>query len=367
MRLVALGFRGIPDVEGGIETHAQYLYPLLAHQLEEVHVTARSRYVATDEPYEFENVTVAPLQAGSIGFLENFRHSIASLLYAKRVSADLAHIHGIGPALLLPLAKLLGLRVLVTHHGKDYEAEKWNLVQRWLLRTGEWVAARMADAIVTVSPDLRSHIENRYSRTATFIPNGVPPARLDNGDTVLRELNLQSGRFVIEVARITEHKRQLDLIEAFLARPRNDWKLVIVGNNESGDRYTEAVCAAAERSDHIVLTGFRSGAELAQLYEHAGVFCLPSSYEGMPLAVLEAMSYGIPVLISDIAAHRQFELADCHYHSLGNTRELDGRLSHLMSNAADECLRNSMQATTHRYSWQNIADQTMKVIQSDLG
>ena len=361
-RLVVFGFRGFPNVEGGIETHAENLYPLLAEKLSDIRVVARAGHVASKKNYVYKNVLVVPLRAFSIPALENISHSIIALMYAIYVRADIVHIHGIGPALLTPLARLFGIKVLVTHHGKDYDSEKWNAVQKAALKLGEWVGMKCSNRRIAVSAHLRRHIESRFAVSASHIPNGVNISTVSSGKDVLKELGLEPGKYIIEVARIAEHKRQDHLIESFLALTGlDDWKLVIVGDYSESDDFARKVVAMADRSDRIIMAGYRTGAGLSQIYENAGLFCLPSSYEGMPLAVLEAMSYGIPVVLSDIPAHQELGLDQAHYHKLGDVADLADRLSAQMIKDNDLAYKK-MKAVAIKYDWREIASQTTSVI-----
>jgi glycosyltransferase involved in cell wall biosynthesis len=182
----------------------------------------------------------------------------------------------------------------------------------------------------------------------------------------LDELGLVPGRYVIEVARVTQHKRQHELIEAFRDAGAKDWKLAIVGDVKDAGAYGARVARDAHGSSRVVLTGYRQGTELSQLFQYAGLFVLPSSYEGMPLAVLEAMSHGLPVVLSDIDAHLRFGLDPEHYFPLGDVRALTERLLSFMTHCNIAVVRQTMLSESQGYSWCKIAEQTRSVLLRSL-
>ena len=241
------------------------------------------------------------------------------MLYAGIVRPDVLHIHAIGPAIVTPIARLLGLRVIVTNHGPDYDRDKWGPFPKWVLRTGERLGMRWAHARIAISRVIEQLIEVKYRRDAELIPNGAVPVHLQADAREIERWGLERERYFLHVGRIVAEKRQLDLIEAFArARPAG-WKLVLVGAGTCD--YAREVTAAAQKHG-VVLTGFQQGTTLAQLYTHAGAFVLPSSHEGLPIALLEALSYGLPVLASDIAANLEIGLSRTSYFPLGDVRHL---------------------------------------------
>ncbi len=361
MKLVAMGFRGFPGVEGGIETHAEQLYPRLAEYIDEVHVVTRAEYTDSQVPYRYGKLLMVPLRSGPFRSLETLVHTCKAMHYAIAVRADLLHVHGIGPAVVAPIARLFGIRTLVTHHGKDYDADKWSLLSRLMLHVGERLGMRFADQRITVSKHLSAHVASKFGRETHVIPNGVLLPLTCDDTAVLDELDLQPGRYVIEVARVTEHKRQHELIDAFIGCRLEGWKLVIVGDCPTDD-YGSMVARKAECADGVVLAGFRTGNALSALFQHAGLFVLPSSYEGMPIAVLEALSYGLPVLLSDIPAHRELELGADHYHCVGDVAALRSAIQRFCSPGDIVALREQSQALAARYDWDVIAARTLEVI-----
>jgi glycosyltransferase involved in cell wall biosynthesis len=370
LRVLVLGLRGLPDVEGGIERHAEQLYPLLAKLGCSIEVVVRSPYHPPTKPLEYRGLRLKRLWSPKGGSLETIVHTILGTLYAGMVRPDLLHIHAVGPGLLTPLARLLGLRVVVTHHGPDYDREKWSGFARWVLRMGERMGMRFSNERIAISKTIQDLILERNNRESTLIPNGVNIPEIPNSCARVRSLGLVPERYVLQVSRFVPEKRQLDLIRAFAASAVDGWKLALVGGIDQNDAYTREVIRIAQQNPNIVLTGFQQGLALHELFSHAGLFVLPSSHEGLPIALLEALSFGLPVVASDIAANKELGLATENYFLLGDVNALTERISRFAKDVprAERAARAQTLRTwvAERYNWPTIAGETLAVYQSAM-
>lgn len=363
LRVAMSGLRGFPHVQGGVETHAERLCPLLHDAGCTVDVIVRKPYMPSTKGDTWNGVRFVRLPAPKSKGLEAVVHTFLSVLYAGLVlRPDVLHIQAIGPAIMTPLARLLGLRVVVTHHGPDYDRQKWGRFARWVLHTGESWGMRFAHGRIVISETIRQLVRDKYGLDSELIPNGVTLPDLPETSNTLEHFDLMPGRYVLLVSRLVPEKRHLDLIAAFSAAGLGDWKLVLVGASDHPDEYTRRVLDAAMTTPNVVATGFQTGLALRELYGHAGVFVLPSSHEGLPIAMLEALSYGLPVIASDIPANREVGLDASCYFSLGNVTELAQRLRQFASHPSDIAKREAIrQRVTKKYDWRRVADQTLAV------
>lgn len=365
VRVMVLGIRGMPNVQGGVETHAEHLYSRLSEVGCDIEVIVRSRFVPAQQR-SLGPVRLRRLWAPSQPGLESLVHSLLGVFLAGVSRPDILHIHAIGPAIVTPLARLMGLRVVVTHHGPDYDRDKWGPMARFVLRTGEFCGMRYSTARIAISRVIRELILAKHHRQSALIPNGVEEARLRVETTHLSRLGLQPGRYFLQVARIVPEKRQLDLIQAFSLAKQTGWQLVLVGSGDDGD-YLRAVHAAAELHG-VILTGFQSGEALGELYSHAGAFVLPSSHEGLPIALLEALSYGLSVVASNIPANLEVGLPESSYFELGDIQALATRLIAAVRNNADpEAREQRRRWVLNEYDWDTVAKQTLAVYQGMMG
>jgi glycosyltransferase involved in cell wall biosynthesis len=356
---MVLGVRGIPSIQGGVETHAEQLYSRLAQLGCDVEVLVRTPFAA-NRGQSFGAIRLRRIWSPRKSGYEALVHSLLGVLYAGITRPDVLHIHAIGPAIVTPLARLLGLRVVVTNHGPDYDRDKWGPFAKWVLRTGESFGMRWSHARIAISRVIEQLVRAKYGEECDLIPNGAVPAHLQTDAREIERFGLQPGRYFLQVSRIVPEKRQLDLIHAYAQAGVAGWKLVLVGGAGS-DEYSLNVQQAA-KSAGVILAGFQRGAALAQFYTHAGAFVLPSSHEGLPIALLEALTYGLPVLASNIPANVEVGLAATSYFPVGDTAALAERLTQVASAPHDESARERrMRWVLEHYDWGRIAQQTYEV------
>jgi glycosyltransferase involved in cell wall biosynthesis len=322
-RVLWTGLRGFPGVQGGVETHAEQLCPRLHALGVDVTVLARRCYQLDNTGPVWRGVHFVGLWTPRRKELEAIVHTLLSVLYAGFVSRpDVLHIQAIGPAIWTPLARLLGLHVVVTHHGPDYERQKWGRLAQAVLRLGEASAARFASELIVISRGIQRSVALKYGRVGVLVPNGISPPQSVPDSSALAAFGLEPGRYVLLVSRLVPEKRHLDLIEAFRRAALPGWKLALVGAADHADDYSRRVVDAAGATPAVVMTGFQSGTALETLYAHAGLFVLPSSHEGLPIAMLEALSYGTPVVASDIPANLEVGLPRACHFPLGDVEAL---------------------------------------------
>jgi len=356
------GFRGFPGVQGGIESHVSQLAPRLVAEGHQVTACFRTPYVSRNCGAEWKGVRLCRLWTVRSTYLEALVHSFVCALVAIFRRPELVHIHGIGPALVTPLVRLAGIPVVVTHHGSDYEREKWGRAARAVLRLGEASGMRFASRRIAISQSVGTLVRSKYGRDCDVIPNGVALPELPAMAERVQTLGLVPGRYILTVGRLVAEKRQLDLVRAFAAARPPGWKLVIVGQADHGSGYAQRLLSEAASTKNVVMAGFRTGEDLHQLYAHAGLFVLASSHEGLPIALLEAMSYGIPVLVSDIAANLEVvNDAACAFHA-GDVEELAARIGVATASRPAKLDREpSRRECVLRYGWDAIARQTAAV------
>ena len=362
MKIVVTGTRGIPGIQGGVETHCQELYPLIADEQHEIIVVRRPNYAMDRSVQIYKQVTIKDISAPRSKHLEAFVHTFKAVIYARKVKADIVHIHAVGPALMTPVARLLGMKVVMTHHGPDYDRDKWGRFAKWILRMGERAGVYYANHIIVISEYIRQIIYHQYSakRNITLIHNGVNVPTRVVGTEYLESLDLTEYGYVLAVGRFVKEKNLDQLVEAFTQLSSPSMKLVIAGDADFQDEYAQKLKEVCRKEKNICLTGFIKGDKLAQLYTYAKVFVLPSTHEGLPIALLEAMSYGCPVLASDIPANKEIGLPDeCYFRS--------GDFSNLLHTLKEKIEISQSKRITYDlsfYSWHHIAQQTKEIYDS---
>ena len=362
LRVTMLGMRGFPNVQGGVEKHAEKLACALTELGCHVEAIFRNGYVANDGRATWRNIAITRIWAPRVSGVEAFVHTFLGVVHAAFRRPDILHIHAIGPAVFTPLARALGLRVVVTYHSLNYEHRKWGHVARFVLRLGERAGMAFANGRIAVSEGLAQQMGRSYLVPVSAIPNGIDTPLRVRSTAFLEACGLAPNRYALTVARIDETKRQLDLIAAYARLREPTWKLALVGGADHSSSYARAVAEAARKTPGVVMLGHQSGERLAELYTHARLFVLPSSHEGQPIAVLEAASFGLPVLLSNIPAHRELGLSRARYFQVGDIASLTEHLAFLFAAPVIERFDAAERARlAARHDWHNIAQRTLAV------
>lgn len=358
-----LGLRGIPGIMGGVESHCEELLPRLAQGARTLRfLVIGRRHYAGSRPTIYRNIVVFPVPAPRRQSLETLVSSFLGLLYARRVGARAVHIHAVASGLLAPLARLLGMKVMLTVHGADYERAKWGRLARMVLRLGERVGVRHADAVICVAPSLTRSLQKRYPARAArirYVPNGTAPLEA-HGDAhgLLSRFGLEPRRFLLAVGRIEPGKGFELLIDALRKSGRTE-KLLIAGAAQLGAGYAARLMARTD--EQVMFAGQLAKGDLAHLYANAALFVLPSYHEGLPICALEAGALGCPLLLSDIPGNRDLGLPADHYFRSGDAMSLAQALRGPFERYA---VTPSMFAS---FDWDEVSSRTLAIYRSVLG
>ena len=252
------------------------------------------------------------------------------------------------------------MKVVFTHHGPDYDRDKWGFAAKTILKLGERMGCMFADDVIVISNVIKDIIKKKYNRTKRvhLIYNGVPQPDYCDYPEYFKELGIEKGKYILGMCRFVPEKNLHHLVEAFNRINHGDVKLVLAGDTDFEDEYSLGLKKQA-REVGVVLTGFIKGQKLHSLLTNARCYCLPSSHEGLPIALLEAMSYDLPVVVSDIPANKEVGLNKECYFSCGNISELAERLQKLV----DEDYHKEKYDMA-QYDWDKIAQQVMEVYKS---
>lgn len=367
MKIAMIGQKGIPAGMGGIERHVDELSCRLVKRGYFVTVYNRPWY-AHPKAQSRDGVELVFRPSIRTKHLDAISHTFFCILHAVQHNFDVIHFHGVGPALLSWIPRLFApqIKVVTTFHCIDRRHEKWGGVARSFLLLGEWCTTTFAHEVITVSKTLRTYCFARYKRKSVYIPNGFStfpsPSRTEEIH-ILQSFGLGKGEYVLAVSRLVPHKGLHNLIVAF-SRLQTTQKLVIVGSGHFTQEYEAQLQALAKQDSRIHLLGEQSDCKtLAALYKNAYLFVHPSAADGMPIAVLEAFSYGRAVLAGNIPEIHELIDDEQFLFQAGDVADLENKLASLLSQP--ELLQksgeaNKKKALTH-YSWDTIVQQVEKV------
>ena len=370
LNIVMLGHKRIPSREGGVEIVVEELSTRMVaagHQVTCLnragkHVSGSEFDAAALESYKGVRIRKVPTldKKG----LAAMTASVTGAIVAAFGRYDVVHFHAEGPCAMLWLPKLFGKRCIATIHGLDHQRAKWGRFARAYIMLGEKCAAKFADEIIVLSQGVQQYFMDTYGRETVFIPNGVAKPESREAQKITESFGLKKEEYLLYLGRLVPEKGITYLIDAF-RQVKTDKKLVIAGGSSDTLDFAEGLKAQAAGDERIVFTGFVQGRMLEELYSNAYLYTLPSDLEGMPLSLLEAMSYGNCCVTSDIEECA----AVMQDHGLtfpkGNVEQLRNLLQRLCDDP-EEVKRYQETATgyiTQKYNWDDVVNKTLELYQ----
>ncbi len=368
LHIAMLGHKRIPSREGGVEIVVEELSVRMAALGHLVtcfnrkghHVSGKEFDTAKQTEYKGVRIrSVFTIQKGGLAAMS------ASFFAALKVAFgryDIAHFHAEGPCAMLWLPKLFGKRCIATIHGLDHQRAKWGRFASWYIRFGERCAVRFADEIIVLSENVRQYFEETYGRRTVYIPNGVSRAERIEPEEITEKYGLQKDGYILFLGRLVPEKGLRYLVEAY-KKVKTDKRLVIAGGSSDTAAFEEELRSLAAEDPRILFTGFVQGRLLAELFSNAYLYVLPSDLEGMPLSLLEAMSYGNCCLTSDIPECASVVEEYGVTFGKGDAAELQAKLQQLCDDPARvvQVKSEAAEFICDKYCWSETVEETLKL------
>ncbi len=364
MKIAMIGHKRIPSREGGIEIVVGELSSRMAALGHEVCAYNRkSEHIAGKEytaVNEWQGVKIKWIKTPDSAKLNAVVYSFFATLCACFKKYDVIHFHAEGPCAMLPIAKLFRKRCVATIHGLDWQRAKWGGFATRFLKHGEKCAAKYADEIIVLSKNVQKYFEYTYGRKTVYLPNGIEQPERRNADIIKTKYALDKDDYILFLGRLVPEKGVHYLINAY-KKIDVDKKLVIAGGASHTSEYEITLRNIA--GEDVIFTGFVQGDELRELYSNAYIYCLPSDLEGMPISLLEAMSYGNACLTSNIPECTEVCGDMAEYFKKGDENSLAEKLSALLIDKSriENLKQNSADYIGKKYSWQYTTEKTLEL------
>ena len=368
MRIAMLGHKRIPSREGGVEIVVEELCTRMVKQGHEVTCYSRKGHHVSGENFDkelsasYKGITIKNVFTIDKKGLAAMSASVTDAIAAAFGKYDVIHFHAEGPCAMLWLPKLFGKRCIATIHGLDHQRAKWGKFASTYIMLGEKCAAKYADEIIVLSEGVKQYFQDTYGRETRFIPNGVNRPEIKSAELITEKYGLIKDSYILFLGRLVPEKGIRYLIEAFKG-VNTDKKLVIAGGSSDTNTFADELKELAKDDNRILFTGFVEGQELEELYSNSYIYTLPSDLEGMPLSLLEAMSYGNCCVVSNIAecvevvedkalVFKKSDISDLKdkIQQACDNLELVGRLK---SQAAD--------FICNKYDWDDVVKKTLNL------
>lgn len=367
LNIAMFGHKRIPSREGGVEIVVEELSTRMVKDGHSVTCYNRKGHHVSDSEYDtkklkcFKGVKIKHVFTIDKKGLAAVTSSFFAALRCAFSKADVVHIHAEGPAFMTPVLKLFRKRVVVTVHGLDWQRDKWSegFASKYI-KAGEKAAVKHADEIIVLSERVRQYFKDTYNRDTVFIPNGVGEPEIQSADIIKKDFALQKDDYILFLGRLVPEKGIHLLIDAF-KKVKTDKKLVIVGGTSDTDDYVEKLHKSAKEDRNIIFTGFMQGKALKELFSNSYIYVLPSLLEGMPLSLLEAMSYKNCCVVSDISECTEVVGDKAVITKKGDTDALTDTLQMLCDNKdiVDSYKNTAQKYILEKYNWDDVVTKTL--------
>lgn len=366
MKIAMIGHKRIPSREGGVEIVVEELSTRLVKIGHQVDVYNRrgnnvaDKTIKTNKIKNYKGINIITIPTINKKGLDALIYSFFSSVVASFKKYDCLHYHAEGSCAMLWIPHLFRKKIVVTIHGLDWQRAKWGSFATKYIKFGEKLAAKYADEIIVLSKGVQKYFKETYNRDTNFIPNGVNIPKKKETNIIKEKYNLNGNDYILFLARIVPEKGLHYLIDVY-NQIKTDKKLVIAGGASHTNSYYKEIQEKVNDNKNIIMTGFVQGEELEELYSNCYLYCLPSDIEGMPISLLEAMSYGKNCLISNIEENKQVCGGYGYTFKKGDIRDFKEKLDNLLKEnklIESDILKNYV---TEKYNWGEIIQSTISL------
>lgn len=367
MKISMIGHKRIPSREGGVEIVVEELatrmvklgHDVTCYNRSGKHAMDKKQKLYNDKVYkEVKLKKVFTIDKKGLAAITSSFFGTLKILFSK---TEVVHYHAEGTCVMIPIIKCFSKKkVIATIHGLDWKRAKWKGFATKYIKFGEKMAVKYADEIIVLSKNVQNYFKYKYGRNTIFIPNGVNRPEIIKPKIITEKYGLKKDDYILFLGRIVPEKGTHYLIEAF-KRLKTTKKLVIAGG--ASDTNTYYLQLKEEANNNIIFTGFVQGKELQELYSNAYVYCLPSDLEGMPLSLLEAMSYGNCCVTSNIEECTEVLQDKGVTFKKSSIEDLKDNLQKLCddNNIVENYKENAQNYILNKYNWDDIVEKTILV------
>ena len=373
LKVAMIGHKRIPSREGGIEIVVEELSTRMVKKGIKVTCYNRKGKHALDKSQKVNHIkeykgvklkSVLTIDVKGLAAMTSSFFGAIKILFSKN---NIVHFHAEGPCAMIPIIKFFSKKkIIVTIHGLDWQRAKWGGFATKYIKFGEKMAAKYADEIIVLSENVKMYFKDTYNRETNFIPNGVNKPEIKDANIIKDKINLAKDSYILFLGRLVPEKGIHYLIEAY-NKINTDKKLVIAGGSSDTDTYFNELKEKSKENNNIIFTGFVQGEELEELYSNAYIYVLPSDLEGMPLSLLEAMSYKNCCLTSDIPECKTVMDNNGVTFKKSDVNDLKEKLQYLVDNV-DKVNKYKSEAQEYilkKYNWDDVVDKTIELYKKE--
>jgi len=358
LKIAVIGARGLPATYGGIEKHCEELFSGLARKGHEITVYSRNYYTNYNE---YNGIKIKKINVPNIVGFETLIYSFIAVLYATFSDVNIIHFHAQGPTLFSFIPKLLApqKKLVFTCHGIDWQRDKWNFIAKTIIKLGEKASATFPHVRIGVSQSLIDYYRDKYNVPVQKVYNGINIQSKLSLNKLKGKFNLEENEYFLFVGRLVPEKAPDILIKAF-KNLQTAKKLVIVGDSAGTNDYVAYLKDLAKDDKRIIFTSYLYGEDLIEIFSNSLAYLSASRLEGLPITVLEAMSFSKPLILSDICPHLEpiaYDKNCAITFKTDNIQDCTGKIQYFLAKSQKEIEKMgkiSHKIVSQHFIWDNI-------------
>ena len=306
LNIAFIGTKGIPAKWGGIEKYVQEIGRRLADRGHAVSVFGSRWYCKDYVKNSYLGMRIHRVPAIHLKATDALTNALWATMAIARGDYDIVNFHGYASYFFAPLTRWTGKKTVVTAHGVEsgWDNPKYGFLARKIIQQAFRVGLTRADLVTTVAHHLKAAILKKFNINAHVLPSGIDEVNLHRADIIKQKYNLRGLDFILFLGRIDPIKR-VDWLLDIPSERNKHIKIVIAGGSQDSttEGYYNDLMRKSKHLSNVIYTGAVSGIEKAELLSNCLMFLAPSSYEGLPITVLEAMAHARCCVASRIPAH----------------------------------------------------------------
>jgi len=355
MKIVFITARSLSSI-GGIETYMKNLCPRLVAMGHEVIL-----YSEEDKwgKYDYKGTTIITIPSIKSKFFNKIIASCIAtfhLIFFVR-NVDIVHYNAVAAGIFSFIPRILRYNVVFQGHGFEWQRAKWSCFTRKIIKLADDIVIKINNNITMVSEEQSEYVRKKNKNCITITPAVTIPANrnFDSSD-VFKKYNIVKDNYILFLGRLVPEKKPDILIKAFKKIIQQEMQLVIAGDSQNENNYKKILFSLSEQQKNIIFTGAVYGNDKEALLKNCKAFCIPSELEGLPITLLEAMSYGKICIASDIPPNLEALEESGVFFKLNNIQELTTIFKNI-DNIDSRKGKLAKKKINEKFTWDKIVNQ----------
>lgn len=352
--IAIIGIRGYQTIYSGFETFVEQLVNRSIKSDFFYFLYGRSKYQkkANIIGKNFQ-VIITPTIPGK--YLETPFYCLFATINSFIKPVNIVLYLGTASTFFILFQKLLLRKTIVNTAGIDWKKNRWLILGKWYLLLCEKLTVRFADIIICDSKSVLNYYKKKYRcKNLIFIPYGAD-AKSRKPGKILKKFNIEPLKYIYVVGRFAPENCLEDIINAF-KKIKTNFKCIILGDSFYEDGYKSYLINLAKDDNRIIFAGILKRDHYEEIVSNSYAYVETKSIGGTHPALLDAMTYGKPVIAKDIMENKEVVSDGGYLYKKSNPSSLSNQLKYILSHRkeAEKLALTAKKRLKLDYNWQSV-------------